>query len=71
MDHPHFVLTCVKDESELIKWICKIKQSNLECSIWKEPDMSNEITAVAVQPVYGDQRRFFRKLKLLGVNNDS
>ena len=68
MDHPHFVLASVKNEKQLISWISKIKDSGLECAVWTEPDKNNQVTAIAVQPVSGEQRRLFHKLQLIRGN---
>lgn len=38
----------VKSELQLRKWIYKLNQSNVDIAIWKEPDMDNQITAIAI-----------------------
>ena len=71
MEHPHFVLTAVKNEQKLYQWLQKIENQGLECAIWHEPDKNNELTAIAIQPVFGEQRRFFNKLQLIkGEKNE-
>lgn len=37
----------VKSELQLRKWVYKLNQLNIDLAIWKEPDMSNQITAIA------------------------
>ena len=63
-DHPHLVLTAVRDEQRLCKWISKLEKANIEHKVWYEPDLES-ITAVATTLVSGEQRRFFRDLQLL------
>jgi hypothetical protein len=43
-------LLSVKDEDELLSYIEKFKQSNLKYTIFREPDIGNQITSVAVEP---------------------
>jgi len=38
----------VKNELQLEKWIYKLKEFDINVAVWKEPDMDNEITAIAV-----------------------
>lgn len=37
----------VKNELQLEKWIYKLKKFDIDAAIWREPDMNNEITAIA------------------------
>lgn len=37
----------VKGEHQLKNWINKLSRQNIECIPWREPDMNNEITAIA------------------------
>lgn len=37
----------VKGERQLKTWIDKLSRKNIECIPWREPDMNNEITAIA------------------------
>lgn len=46
----YLVLLSVSDEKELTKYISIFKKFNLKHTIFREPDIGNEITAVAVQP---------------------
>ena len=64
-EHPHFVFTSVKNEGELYRWIGKLERLGVRFYAWSEPDMDNELTAIATEPVYGSGRRFFKNLKLV------
>ena len=37
----------VKGENQLKNWIKKLSRQNIDCISWREPDMNNEITAIA------------------------
>ena len=51
----------VKGEHQLKNWIRKIEYANSECIIWREPDMDNQITSIAI---YSDGE-IFKNLNLL------
>ena len=39
---------------------------NLKTTIWREPDLNNEITAVAIGPVVSkEDRKLFKKFQLM------
>ena len=63
--HPNLVFTAVQNEKELLVWAAKLSKSDIRFKIWQEPDLNNKPTAIASEPVYGSQRKFFRELKLL------
>lgn len=69
-NHPHFVFTHVKDERELFYWLSKLERHDIRHISWREPDMFNELTAIVTEPVYGEDRRFFKKLKLMREKNE-
>lgn len=51
----------VKDEEELKYWMWKLNKKGIKYSEFKEPDINNETTAVAV----ANDNNIFKKLKLL------
>ena len=51
----------VEDKSELEKWWYKTKEYGIQCAVFKEPDINNELTAIAAAVDNG----MFKKLKLL------
>lgn len=46
----HLACLSVNNESCLLELIEKLKISNIKYSIFKEPDIDNEITAIAIEP---------------------
>ncbi len=62
--HPHIVLCEVRDEHALKACYDRLSARGVQCVRFHEPDRDNELTAVATEPVIGDARKAFRKLKL-------
>lgn len=59
----YIVVLSVKNEDELYSLICKAKTLNIKVSIFREPDINNEITAIALAP--GEKtKEICSKLKL-------
>lgn len=46
----HLVLLVVKDESELVGLAARAYRKNLKFSLFREPDRSDELTALALEP---------------------
>lgn len=64
--HPHFVYLTVKNLSRLSSAIDKLLNKNLAITIWQEPDLDNEITAVAIGPIISkEDRKLFKKYQLM------
>lgn len=64
--HPHFVYLTVKNLSRLSVSAEKLQNENLDLTIWREPDLNNEITAVAIGPVTSrEDRELFKKFQLM------
>lgn len=59
------VLCTVKDEQRLFLWAEKLKAKGFNAIEWREPDMNNELTAIATEAIYGDDRRHFKNLQLM------
>lgn len=59
----YLVILEVEDENQLKLLINKSEEICIKCSVFKEPDLNNQITAVAFEP--GDlSRRLLRNIKL-------
>lgn len=63
LDHPggwrnEFLIYVYADIEE---WIEKLEHRNIECSIFREPDLGNKITAIAVE----GHNNLFSKLPLV------
>ncbi len=61
-DNGTLVYLGVNDEEELEKWIFKLDMKSIEYSIFKEPDIGNQITSLATTV---DNEKIFSKLRLL------
>lgn len=46
----YLVFLSVPNESELERYIERFKEHNLKHTVFREPDIGNQITAVAVEP---------------------
>jgi len=56
----------VKNLSRLSVAIQNLQSQNLDLTIWREPDLNNEITAVAIGPVTSkEERKLFKKFQLM------
>ncbi len=64
-EHPHLILLAISNEEELLKIPEKLNTSNIRHKIWKEPDIGNQVTSIATEPISGDRRKIFKKYKLL------
>lgn len=59
----YLALLSVKNEHELRKLFIDAKESGLKCSGFEEPDVDNELTAIAIEP--GERsRELCKKLPL-------
>lgn len=65
--HPHLVLGKVKDEPELLKWADKLGAYGIKFSVFREPDIGNQATAIATEPLRDHRRSALRNLKLVGA----
>ena len=65
---PNVIILSVEDEAQLRSVIQELTAHNIGHAPFREPDMGNQITAVATEPVHGSRRRLFRKHRLLVAN---
>ena len=63
-DHPHLVLLSVADETELLETCDKLRLRGVGHVSYREPDMGNEMTAIASGLIRGKDRNVFRKYDL-------
>lgn len=59
----YLCLLSVGDESELYSLICRAKDNDIRVSIFREPDVDNQITAIALEPG-NKSKELTAKLKL-------
>ncbi len=43
----------------------RLQNEGVQCFEWREPDLDDQLTAVATEPIYGDTRRLFKRFQLL------
>jgi hypothetical protein len=63
--HPSLICLSVKSEEKLIKTIQELIDNGIDFTIFREPDLNNEITAVATKPLTGKQREIFKRYQLM------
>jgi len=63
--HPSLVICTVPDEQSLCAFAGRLDSKGLGYAIFQEPDQGNRYTALATEPVYGKNRKLFKKLPLL------
>jgi len=61
------VVVCeVPSEQDLLFALDSLTQKGIRCVLFREPDIGNEATALASEPIFGKHRHIFRKFKLWG-----
>lgn len=55
----------LKDEAELLQLLNKAKKLNIKCSLFKEPDLNYEITAIVLAPSL-DSKKLCANIGLMG-----
>lgn len=63
--HPNLIVCAVDDERTLDDVFNRLKESGVPVVAWSEEDMGRQLTAIATGILRGDQRRHFRRFKLL------
>jgi len=64
--HPHLVLLGVADEAALAAVVADLDRAGLPHATFREPDLGDQLTAVATAPLYAQERDFFRSFQLKG-----
>jgi len=62
-EHKTMILLGVEDEDELMRWRVFLSDTGVQFAAFAEPDIGNQITAIAVTP--SADPRIFKKLRLL------
>lgn len=65
----HFVLIGAKNEKALEKIAMELEINGIEFEMFYEPDYNTGYTAIATKPLYGDQRKLFKKYNLYKGRN--
>lgn len=61
----HMVLCQIKNEEEIYKLSSYLKEHDMAYHMFYEPDYNTGYTAICTEPIYGEQRKLFKKFKLL------
>jgi hypothetical protein len=64
-EHPHLVICGVRDEPALWARLHRLQERGVHFRPFFEPDLGGQLTALATEPLSGDDRRLFRSLRLL------
>jgi hypothetical protein len=67
-EHPFLVVCGVRDEVRLGRWLDRLREAGIRFCAFFEPDLGDQLTAAATEPLRGEQRHIFRDLSLLTVN---
>lgn len=62
---PNLVVLSIPNEQKLLSVKDKLEKLGIRSEIFMEPDIGNQYTALATEPVSGETRRVFRNYKLL------
>lgn len=64
-EHPYIVLCSTKNQNSLMKIVKTLYEQNIRLKVFREPDIGNELTSIATQPLYGEQRKAMTKYQLM------
>ena len=68
--HPHICLCSVRDEKRLRHDMDKLRAMGIRIKEFYEPDIGNQLTAFATEPIIGDRRHLFRNFQLLKTDKE-
>lgn len=64
-EHPFLVICGIRDGPDLCRQLLRLQEAGIRCRAFHEPDIGNQLTAIATEPVCGPQRKRFRRFQLL------
>lgn len=64
-EHPSVIYLGVKNENLLKKAIGYLLENEININVFTEPDIGNQVTAIATEPLSGEIRKILRKYRLL------
>ena len=64
-DHPSVIICGIDSEAKLLNAQNKLTLAGIKCHSFREPDIDNQLTAIACEPVYDEQRKLFRQYQLI------
>ena len=68
--HPHVILCGVKNAQKLIGLSYKLDQAGIRYRAFFEPDLNNEITALATEPIAGCDKQLFKNIQCLKLGEN-
>ena len=68
-DHPSVIIIGIKSEQKLQQVRKYLVDNDVRHVHFYEPDLNNELTSIATEPIFEDRRKLFRKFQLLKENN--
>jgi len=67
--HPHLVFCSVRDTDRLNKAAKKLSKNGIKFKCFYEPDIGNQFTSLATEPLRGDKRRVLKDFQLMKGEN--
>ncbi|OAI54314.1 hypothetical protein AYO44_15175 [Planctomycetaceae bacterium SCGC AG-212-F19] len=64
--HPNVIVCGLPDELALTRCLEHLAQLGVRHRPFREPDLGDQLTAIATEPIPRFQKRLFRKYRLLG-----
>ena len=64
-EHPSVIILGIKNETKLHQIRSYLIENEVQHVHFYEPDIGHELTAIATQPIFGEQRKLFRKFQLV------
>jgi hypothetical protein len=64
-DHPSVIILSAKNENRLHRVRKHLIDNGIQHVHFYEPDLGDELTALATEPIFSDRRDIFRKYQLL------
>ena len=71
IEHPHVIICGVGDEMNLKKEASHLSLFGIKYKPFYEADIDNQLTAIATEPIYGKDRKHFKKFKLLKCRSNT
>jgi hypothetical protein len=66
--HPSVIVCGVRDERQLWGCLDRLRAAGIHCCAVREPDLHDQLTAVATEPLCGPRRDVLKHCQLLTVN---
>ncbi len=64
-NHPSVIILSAKNEIRLKKVQTYLSENNIQFRSFQEPDIGNQLTALATEPIFSDRRHLFQKYQLV------